>query len=217
MPLTLSDVSHRYGSNRWILEDVSVTILEGESVALLGPSGSGKTTLLSIIGLLLRPTAGQLCIDGQQPPTGERAISRLRAAKYAWVFQSSNALGRRSAIDNASLGLLAKGSTRRQAEIKARNALSAVGLSGHGDQPANQLSGGELQRMCIARAMASEPRYLLADEPTGQLDQHTSSEVLDALWAACGSDTALLIATHDAGAANRCDRIVRLENGRLVE
>lgn len=217
MSLTLAGVSHQYQPDKFILSDITLSIVEGEAVALTGPSGSGKTTLLSILGLLLRPTHGTLVVDGVIPPRREHDRSQLRARSYAWVFQSSNALGHRSAIDNAALGLLAKGATREQAQAKANDALLSVGLGALTNQPAFSLSGGELQRMCIARAIASEPKFVLADEPTGQLDQQTSQQVLDALWAARQPTTALVMATHDLEAARRCDRIVRLENGRLVD
>lgn len=217
MPLTLDGIGHQYQRERWVLSDVSLSIAEGEAVALIGPSGSGKTTLLSILGLLLLPTRGKLLVDGTAPPRRERDRSQLRASKYAWVFQTSNSLGRRTATDNAALGLLARGATREQAEVKAKDALASVGLSDLTNQPAFKLSGGELQRMCIARAVSVEPRFLLADEPTGQLDQRTSQQVLDALWAARQPATALVMATHDIEAARRCDRVIRLENGRLAD
>lgn len=217
MSLILTEITHRYLPGSSVLRDVSISIREGEAVAVMGPSGSGKTTLLSILGLLLKPTRGTVVVDGITPRWRERDLSRIRADQYAWVFQTSNALSRRSARDNVSMGLLAKGATRDQAEVEAQRALISVAMGLLADRPAFRLSGGELQRVCIARAVAARPRYLLADEPTGHMDQRTSQQVLDALWAARGPQTALVIATHDPEAAGRCDRILRLENGRVVE
>jgi putative ABC transport system ATP-binding protein len=211
MPLTTDAVSHRYHPRADpVLTQVDLRFEEGESVAVMGPSGSGKSTLLAILGGLLRPTAGSVNIDGQPLPHG----AGERAALFSWVFQTVNALGRRTALDNVVLPLLAQGDSRFQAESRGRQVLDDVGLTARTRARASVLSGGELQRLCIARALANTPRYLLADEPTGQLDHRTSIQVLDALWEARTPSTTMIIATHDAEVAARCDRIVRLIDGK---
>jgi lipoprotein-releasing system ATP-binding protein len=216
MSLSLRGIGHAYVRGRWVLRDVDLEVAAGESVALVGPSGSGKTTLLSIVGLLQRPSEGTVSLDGRQVSAGGRGRSGLLGEVFAWVFQSVNTLRHRSALDNTALGLLARGLRRGDAEAAAAEALHRVGLAGFETTPVETLSGGELQRVCIARAVAARPRFLLADEPTGQLDRSTSDRVLDALWQARGSETAVVIATHDPDAAARCDRVLRLIDGRVV-
>lgn len=215
--LTLQGISHRYGSGPVVLGDIDLTIAPGESVALTGPSGSGKTTLLSIMGLLTSPRDGTVFLDNTAVPTGGPERGRLRAEAYAWVFQTVNVLGHRTARDNAALGLLARGVPCVEASRRAEDALEAVGLAEHAAARVVDLSGGELQRVCIARAVASAPRFVLADEPTGQLDHATSERALDALWSARHPDTSIVIATHDGSVACRCDRVIGLVDGRTVE
>ncbi len=215
--VALEGVWHRYGSGPWVLEGLDLEVGAGEAVAVMGPSGSGKTTLLSIAGLLTEPTRGRVRLGGVPVPRSQRRRDRLRAEWFAWVFQTVNVLGHRTAEDNTALSLLARGVPRGEATRQARAALGAVGLADRAGSPVVDLSGGELQRVCIARAVAAAPKVVLADEPTGQLDHATSLRVLDALWAARRPDTALLVATHDPQVAERCDRILRLVDGRLIE
>jgi ABC-type lipoprotein export system ATPase subunit len=215
--VALRGVSHRYRSGPWVLDSVHVDIGVGETVAVTGPSGSGKTTLLSILGLLTDPTGGTVLVGGQPLPRSRRARDRLRAVWFSWVFQTVNVLGSRTALDNAALGMLAQGVPRPVGAERAQAALGQVGLADRAVSSVVDLSGGELQRVCIARAVAAAPRVVLADEPTGQLDHHTSLQVLDALFGARRPETALVIATHDPTVAERCDRIVRLIDGHTVE
>lgn len=214
MPLTLDGVSHAYRPGQWILRGIDLEVGVGEAVALLGPSGSGKTTLLSIMGLLQTPAAGTVALDGR--PVVRLGRVRLRSEAFAWVFQTVNVVRRRTALDNAAVGLLARGMTRSEAESAAAGALGDVGLADLALAAVQQLSGGELQRVCIARAAAVRPRFLLCDEPTGQLDSSTSARVLDALWAARRPETAIVIATHDPSVVARCDRVLRLVDGEVV-
>lgn len=217
MPLILRQVSHSYRPGVRVLTEVDLSVGRGESVAIVGPSGSGKTTLLSILGLLEAPTQGAVLLDGVRASHRGRAANRLRSSVFSWVFQSVNVLRGRSVLDNVALAWLAKGTSREQAEASAREALEAVGLLEHVMTPAQLLSGGELQRVCIARAVAARPQYLLADEPTGQLDRATSDKVLDALWNARPESMALVVATHDRRVASRCDRVLELADGHLHE
>jgi ABC-type lipoprotein export system ATPase subunit len=215
--LTLEGIAHRYWRGPLVLDGIDATFRAGETVALMGPSGSGKTTMLSICGLLTQPTSGTVSIDGEPVSTRGKDRDRLRAELFSWVFQTVNVLGTRSARDNTSLGLLARGIPRPEASRASDVALRAVGLAQRAADRVNDLSGGELQRVCIARAMAAAPRFVLADEPTGQLDRTTSDLVLDALWAARDPGTTLIIATHDPTVARRCDTIINLVDGTIQE
>lgn len=217
MSLTLRAVRHRYSDRHpWVLQGVDLEIADGSSVALMGPSGSGKTTLLSVLGLLTRPTEGEVAIDGQPVSTGSRGAGQIRAGQFSWVFQTANALLRRTAIENASLQLLARGEGRRTAERVALEELERVGVGALAGRRCRLLSGGELQRVCIARALAAAPRWILADEPTGQLDHGTTLDVVDALIDGRPVGTSVIIATHDAEVAARCGRTIRLLDGAIL-
>jgi len=218
MSLSLRDVVHCYRSGGVpVLRGVSLTVQVGESVAIVGPSGSGKTTLLTILGLLTKPTAGVVLIDGKTLPPSGAELSRLRAERFGWIFQTANALPRRSVLDNAAFGLLVQGWRRDAARQRAREALGAVGVGHLAAQEARNLSGGELQRVCTARALAARPSFILADEPTGQLDHATSVQVIAALLHNRPYKTAVVIATHDTEVARECDRILRVVDGELQE
>lgn len=216
--LSVRDVAHRYSDpGPAVLRDVTLHIHGGETVALMGPSGSGKTTLLTILGLLIAPSSGVVELDGITVPKGGPALARIRAERFGWVFQTANALPRRSALDNAALGLLVRGYSRDAARSEARDALDAVGVGHLAQQEARQLSGGELQRVCIARALAAAPSFILADEPTGQLDHATTLDVTAALLRNRPEGTAVILATHDAEVARQCDRLIRVTDGHVEE
>ena len=216
MSLTLRAVRHRYSERHpWVLRGLDLEIADGSSVALMGPSGSGKTTLLSVLGLLTRPTEGEVAIDSAPVTAASRAAGEIRARQFSWVFQTANALLRRTAIENASLQLLARGVGRGTAERVALEELERVGVGALADRRCRLLSGGELQRVCIARALAAAPRWILADEPTGQLDHATTLDVVDALIDGRPVGTSVIIATHDAEVAARCGRTIRLLDGAI--
>lgn len=177
MTLALDSVSHYYRLGHLVVDDVTLSIDSGESIALMGPSGSGKTTLLSILGLLTIPSYGTVRLDGRELLQRRDDLNRHRGL-FAWVFQTANVLNYRTVLDNAALGLLAHGLARRQADARAYDVLESVGLADRARDPVVDLSGGEVQRVCIARAVAVAPRFILADEPTGQLDGQTSVRVL---------------------------------------
>ena len=215
MPLTLRAVSHHYRADLpWVVRGVDIEIADGESVALMGPSGSGKTTLLSILGLLTKPAEGEVLLDGSR--IAGRAANDLRTTQFSWVFQTANALLRRTALDNAALQLLARGAQPDVARRTAVVELDRVGVGHLAQRPARLLSGGELQRVCIARALAAAPRWILADEPTGQLDHATTLEVSKALIEQRPIGTAVIIATHDPEVAARCSRTIRVMDGSVV-
>lgn len=217
MSLSLRDVSHHYGAGEPVLKGVSLTIDLGESVAVVGPSGSGKTTLLTILGLLAQPAAGSVLLDGKPIPRAGTDRARMRASRFGWVFQTANALPRRLVLDNAALGLLVRGWPRDAARERAAEALAAVGVGHLAAKEARSLSGGELQRVCAARALAPRPPFILADEPTGQLDHATSVQLIAALLHNRPFATAVVVATHDTDVARQCDRIVRVVDGELLE
>jgi putative ABC transport system ATP-binding protein len=202
-----------------ILTDINLEIERGEHVAVVGRSGSGKSTLLNLIGLLDSPTRGVYELDGQ-PTDGfsDRARSRLRGATFGFVFQQFNLLPRRSATENVSAPLLYAGGRdvwgRRKA---ARDMLDRVGLGLRLDYLPERLSGGEQQRVAIARSMVRNPAVLLADEPTGALDVDTGSTVMDMLQEVVSQfGTTLVTITHDLSVAARADRQFRLDHGVLT-
>lgn len=213
MSLEVTGITHRYGRRAPVLQGVSLRVTPDASVALVGPSGSGKTTLLSILGLLARPAEGDVLIDGRR--VGGREAGALRVRDFGWVFQGTNTLPQRSAIDNAAMGLLARGLGANEARRRAGAMLEAMGIGPLAERAARTLSGGELQRVCIARALASEPRFVLADEPTGQLDSATTEVVIEALISNRPAGTSIVIATHDPLVASRCDVVVRLRDGQV--
>jgi putative ABC transport system ATP-binding protein len=199
-----------------ILDGVDLTVAAGECVALLGPSGSGKSTLLGLMAGLDRPTAGSVSVDGRDlSRLDEDELALLRRGTIGFVFQSFQLLGNLTARENVLLPLELTGvaaAGRRVEEL-----LDLVGLSERGHHYPAQLSGGEQQRVAVARAFGPRPPILLADEPTGNLDSETGARVLQLLLdMRQQADTALVLVTHDEAVARRASRCVRLEAGRIV-
>lgn len=201
MPVQLLEVHFRYQNGPDVIKGVNLSIGRGESVALVGPSGSGKSTLLEIIGGLLKPDSGTV--------TRELSQSAMR-----WIFQTPTALERRTAIANVRIGALAV-MPRRNAEAEARQALEQIGLGELADQPVHDLSGGEQQRVQVARALAGAPPLVLADEPSGQLDRRSTELVTEAMRTLLKKGTAFVVATHDRQVVDWCDRVLALQDGRL--
>jgi len=201
-----------------VLHGITLALQESEFVALTGPSGSGKSTLLNIIGLLERPTSGELVIAGQSAPAlDDAALTRLRGATIGFVFQFHHLLPAFSALENVLLpSIIAHGSATPEAEATARELLARVGLGGAEGKRPSELSGGMQQRVAIARALSQRPRLILADEPTGNLDTVSADEVF-ALLREFNHDhgSACLIVTHDPRLAARCDRQINLVDGRI--
>jgi lipoprotein-releasing system ATP-binding protein len=210
VPLNLKGVSHRYGNGPAVLRDIDLEVGPDETVAIVGPSGSGKTTLLSILGGLLRPTEGEVTLDGLL--VGRQG---LPPGSLSWVFQTINLLGRRTALENVAIGLYAVGYGRAEAGGAATAMLGVVGLAELAQQPAMRLSGGEAQRAGIARALVGGPRFVLADEPTGQLDRSNSELVAGVLFSARPAGTSVVAATHDPLIAGKCGRRYTIVDGRL--
>ena len=199
-----------------ILRGITLTIMPGETVALLGPSGSGKTSLLMVLAGLERPTAGRVELAGQDlGRLDEDGLARLRRRHVGIVFQSFHLIPTMTAVENVAIPLELAGD--RNAFAAAETALARVGLGHRVGHYPGQLSGGEQQRVAIARAFAAGPQLLLADEPTGNLDGATGRAVIDCLFAEHARlGTALLLITHDAELAARCGREINLADGRIA-
>lgn len=208
MSLVLNGITHRYGDGRPVLDNVDLEVATGETIAIIGPSGSGKTTLLSIMGGLLPPTNGMVEFDG-------RAHSARAPGRITWVFQGINLLGHRTVADNVALGLWAVEPDLGNARDAVRVALESVGLADVAKMRAMRLSGGQAQRVGIARAMVGRPGYVIADEPTGQLDHATSGAIATLLVSERPAGTSVVVATHDLDLAARCSRRLSLTDGRL--
>jgi putative ABC transport system ATP-binding protein len=200
-----------------VLRNVTLTIPAGQSVAIAGPSGSGKTSLLLLLAGLERPQAGRVLLDGQALDAMDRdALADLRRERIGIVFQSFHLLASLTALDNVALPLQLAG--RRDAQAKARDFLRRVGLAARQHHYPGQLSGGEQQRVAIARALVHGPRLLLADEPTGNLDDQTGARVRELLFELNQeAGTTLVLVTHDMDFAAQCQRVLRLHEGQLFE
>lgn len=201
--IRLIDIGQRF-AKRELFRDVTFSVRSGEMTALTGPSGSGKSTLLMIASGLAPPTAGVVLLE--ETVTG--ASEQMRASEVAWVPQGNNALGARSVLDNAMLGALARGASQRVAAELAMIALDRMDLSDRCTEPASVLSGGELQRLAIARALCADRPFLFADEPTGSLDRRNSNAVSAALRRAADAGLGVVVATHDQNVAATCDRVL---------
>lgn len=216
MPEALVDVreaSRSYlldGREIVALERATCRVLPGDRIALLGPSGSGKSTLLHLMGGLDRPTSGAVTF----PALGE--IDELRPSQLAFVFQAQSLLAPLTALENVALPLVLGGMKESEAEFRAMRALERLGLEKLARQLPEELSGGQAQRVAVARALAGSPKLILADEPTGQLDSETGRQLMDALLAALEhTKTALVVATHDLAVARRMGLVWQMRRGVL--
>jgi lipoprotein-releasing system ATP-binding protein len=202
-----------------ILKNAELAVWPGQSVALVAPSGAGKSTLLHIAGLLEHPDDGEVYID-QVATTGlsDAARTQIRRVDIGFVYQAHHLLPEFSAVENVVLPQMIRGLTRKEATKRAAELLSYLGLKDRLTHRPGELSGGEQQRVAIARAVANAPRILLADEPTGNLDPHTSEQVFGALSQLVrASGLAAIVATHNRDIASRMDRRVTLKDGQVVE
>jgi len=196
---------------------VDLEISKGEAVALVGPSGSGKSTLLNLLGGLDRPTGGEIWVEGENIATASaRRLVAHRRERIGFIFQSFNLLPYRTALENVEVPMMISGFSKSERRERARKLLERVGLGARTDHRPSQLSGGEQQRVAVARALANTPSILLADEPTGNLDSATGTEVMDLLRDLNESGLTLVIVTHDMMVAAYANRIVRLRDGKIV-
>ncbi len=203
-------------SSLTILQDVSLEVEQGEAIALVGVSGAGKSTLMTLLAGLDLPTHGDIELLGNAlSQIDDEARAALRSESVGFVFQSFLLIPSLSALENVMLPAIIKGEVSD--ESRARELLNQVGLSGRETHLPSQLSGGEQQRVALARAFMTSPKVLFADEPTGNLDQHTAATVIELLFALNRDHgTTLILVTHDPYLADRCDRTLTLENGKVV-
>jgi ABC-type lipoprotein export system ATPase subunit len=220
--IEISDVWKIYDLGEVTVEALcgaNLKIEQGEYVALVGPSGSGKSTLMNLLGCLDRPTKGSYRLAGQEVSTMSRdERAQIRNEHLGFVFQNFNLLARTSALDNVELPLLyASGITARERHQRALEALQLVGLGNRLDHHPSQLSGGQQQRVAIARSLVNHPSILLADEPTGNLDSHTSREVIE-IFRELNEEKkiTIILVTHDQHVATHAKRIIVLKDGRIV-
>ncbi len=206
------------GETLTVFKDINLSLSRGEIIALVGPSGAGKSTLLQMIGLLDTPTSGQIMIDGR-PVAGldDRARTALRRTAIGFVYQFHHLLPEFTALENIIIPQMIAGVKRPLADQRAAQILTAIGLGHRLTHRPARLSGGEQQRVASARALVNQPRLVLADEPTGNLDPETSRAVFDILLQMVrGSGTGAIIATHNIDLADKMDRIIELKQGRII-
>jgi len=219
--LEIEDLTKRYmmGSQEvWALDGVTLSIEEGEYVAVMGPSGSGKSTLMNMLGCLDTPTGGTYHLRGEDVSTfSDNDLAEIRNREIGFVFQTFNLLPRVNCLRNAELPLIYAGMSKRERRERAAEVLESVGLGDRLDHRPNELSGGQRQRVATARALVNRPSLLLADEPTGNLDTETGSEIMQLLEALHRQGNTILLVTHEPDIARHARRIIHLRDGTLEE
>src|SRR3989344_6806622 len=219
--ISINDLSKTFGAGHTAVKavrDVSLDIQPGDIVLIMGPSGSGKTTLISMVGSLMKPTSGEAVIDSQNiTKLSSSKLADFRLNKLGFVFQSFNLLAALNAEQNAMLPLLAKGTSKTIARKKARELLTRLGVEQRLLHLPRDLSGGEKQRVAVARALINEPKVILADEPTANLDSKSGKEVTTLLCnIACAEGKAVIIVSHDARLRDVAKRVITMEDGHLI-
>ena len=201
-----------------VLDGIEISILQGETFAIVGPSGSGKTTLLQIIGLLDSPTRGELYVRGESSEDlNDKSKSQLRNEFFGFIYQFHHLLNEFTALENAMMPLLIRNQTTKEARAKAEDLLIRIGLEHRINHKPHELSGGECQRVAVARALVTSPSLILADEPTGNLDPETADRVFDSFLDLNRSlNTSLIMVTHNQELAKRMDKVYELNFGKLI-
>lgn len=221
MILDLQNIYKTYGQGEVevpVLKDVSLQVDDGEYLAIMGPSGSGKSTLMNIIGCLDRATSGKYILDGEDISVlSEKQLSEVRLNKIGFVFQTFQLLPQETALDNVALPLIYAGISKAERQKRAMESLENVGLGDRATFLPSQLSGGQKQRVAIARAMINNPKILLADEPTGALDQASGKQVIELFGELNTKGTTIVMITHDANVAKNARRVVKIIDGMLTE
>lgn len=220
--LETRNLSKVYQEGRSVVEavkDVSLSIRKGEVVAIIGPSGSGKTTLISMMGCILHPTSGNVIINGAEiQDWNEKSLPKLRLQYIGFVFQAFNLFPALTVTENVEISLNLRGISGKKAQNIARELLENVGLGNRINFLPRDLSGGEKQRVSIARAIAHKPPIILADEPTGNLDSHTGKHIIEMLRdLAIKENSSVLIVTHDSRVIDLTNRVFVLEDGRITK
>ena len=219
--LSLRSIEKSYplaGGQLPVLKGIDLIIEQGEMVAIMGSSGSGKSTLLNVLGLLDNFDAGSYHLDEvDMSELSERQSARYRSRFLGFVFQSFNLIAFKSALEDVALPLFYQKIPRRERQKRALAMLDRMGMGDRANHLPSELSGGQKQRVAMARALITTPRVILADEPTGALDSVTSNEVMDVLREVNSTGITVIIVTHEADIAARCDRTIRLKDGRIIE
>jgi putative ABC transport system ATP-binding protein len=220
MIIDLTDATRTYDLGRvqvHALEGASLQVADGEFGAIIGPAGSGKSTLMNILGCLDRPTSGQYILDGVPvEELDDDGLAAIRSRMIGFVFQNYNLLPRTSALENVATPLLYQGVPKKERLARAQAALERMGLGDRLDHEPSELSGGQQQRVAIARALVTNPRLILADEPTGNLDSHTGEEVLQLFHDLNDAGATIVLITHDSDIAVRATRQVHVRDGRIA-
>jgi len=201
-----------------VLDGIEISIQQGETFAIVGPSGSGKTTLLQIIGLLDSPTRGELYVRGESSEDlNDKSKSQLRNEFFGFIYQFHHLLNEFTALENTMMPLLIRNQTTKEARAKAQDLLIRIGLEHRINHKPHELSGGECQRVAVARALVTSPSLILADEPTGNLDPETADRVFDSFLDLNRSlNTSLIMVTHNQELAKRMDKVYELNFGKLI-
>ncbi|WP_316845075.1 ABC transporter ATP-binding protein [Pedobacter psychrodurus] len=218
--ITIKEIGRKYVIGSEVihaLKSVSLDINKGEFVALMGPSGSGKSTLMNILGCLDTPSSGTYILNGTNVShMSDDALAEVRNQEIGFVFQTFNLLPRSTSLDNVALPLIYAGTSKKDRDARAAQALENVGLGNRMDHKPNELSGGQRQRVAVARALINNPSIILADEPTGNLDTKTSVEIMGLLEEIHSKGNTIILVTHEEDIAQHAHRIVRMRDG-LIE
>jgi putative ABC transport system ATP-binding protein len=219
--IELKDIqkTYRIGDSEFaVLKGIDLQIEEGEFIALMGPSGSGKSTLLNIVGCLDRPTSGRFLLLGQDISlTSDDELARLRREELGFIFQTFNLIGRISVQKNVEVPMMLSGVTRQKRRERALKLLEDVGIAHRSNFNPQNISGGERQRVAVARSLANDPRIIIADEPTGNLDLKNSNEVMKILGKLNQEGRTIIMVTHNPEITGNCSRVIRLRDGRIME